>query len=101
MEDVCMTCANMCGVMLALVDVSKSKPLLYQFVWKIIKFIKNKKTKTWMRDNRDSIVHLPMIFMAKIHQMFMYLANFSQNSLITNKVELGNPTLIPDLSKLG
>jgi hypothetical protein len=24
MEDVCMTCANMCGVMLAIVDVSKS-----------------------------------------------------------------------------
>ncbi len=43
MEDICMTCANMCGVMLAIVDVSKSKPLLYQFAWKIIKFIEKKK----------------------------------------------------------
>jgi hypothetical protein len=43
MEDVCMTCANMCGVQLAIVDVSKSKPLLYQLAWKFIKFIKNKK----------------------------------------------------------
>jgi hypothetical protein len=30
MEDVCMTCTNMCGVMLAIVDVTNSKPLLYQ-----------------------------------------------------------------------
>jgi hypothetical protein len=44
MEDVCMTCANMCGVQLAIVDVSKfTKPLLYQFAWKIIMFIENKK----------------------------------------------------------
>ncbi len=43
MEDVCMTCANMCRVQLVIVDISKSKPLLYQFAWKIIKFIENKK----------------------------------------------------------
>ncbi len=43
-----------------------------------------------MRDNRDSIAHLPMVIMAKIPQMFMHLANFSQNSLNTNKVELGD-----------
>ncbi len=96
-----MTCANMCGVMLAIVDVSKSKPLLYQFAWKIIKFIENKKTKTWMRDNRDSIAHLPMILMAKIHQMFMHLANFSQNSLNTNKVELGDSNFDTRLVKTG
>jgi hypothetical protein len=45
MEDVCMTCANMCGVQLAIMDVSKSKPLLYQLALRFIKFIKNKKTK--------------------------------------------------------
>jgi hypothetical protein len=45
MEDVCMTCANMCGVQLAIVDASKNKPNLYQFIWKIIKFIESKKTK--------------------------------------------------------
>ncbi len=34
----------MCGVQLAIVDVSKfTKPLLYQFAWKIIMFIENKK----------------------------------------------------------
>jgi hypothetical protein len=101
MEDVCMTCANMCRVMLAIVDVSKSKPLLYQFAWKIIKFIENKNKKTWMRDNRDSIAHLPMVFMAKIHQMFMHLANFSQNSLNTNKVELGDSDFDTRLVKTG
>ena len=31
MNDVAMTCANVCGVQLAIVDVSTSKPILYQF----------------------------------------------------------------------
>jgi hypothetical protein len=57
MEDVCMTCANMCGVQLAIVDVSKSKPLLYQLAWKFIKFIKNK-NQTWMCNNKDGIAPL-------------------------------------------
>jgi hypothetical protein len=43
MEDVAMTCANMCGVQLAIIDVSTTKPLLYQFALKMIKFIENKK----------------------------------------------------------
>jgi hypothetical protein len=54
-----------------------------------------------MRDNRNSIAHSPMIFMAKIHQMFMHLANFSQNSLNTNKVELGNSDFDTRLVKTG
>jgi hypothetical protein len=68
MEDVCMTCANMCGVQLAIVNASKNKHILHQFVWKIIKFIENKKTKTWLHDNKELIVHLPMVFMGKIYQ---------------------------------
>ena len=43
MNDVTMTCANVCGVQLVIVDVSTSKPILYQFAWKLIKFIENKK----------------------------------------------------------
>jgi hypothetical protein len=89
MEDVAMTCANMCGVQLAIVDVSTNKPLLYQFALKMIKFIENKNTRTWMRDNMDAIAHLPMVFMGKTHQFFQHLASFSQNSINTNKVELG------------
>ena len=45
MNDFSMTCANVCGVQLAIVDVSTSKPILYQFAWKLIKFIENKKQK--------------------------------------------------------
>ena len=93
MNDVAMTCANVCGVQLAIVDVSTSKPILYQFAWKLIKFIENKKTKTWMRDNKDAIAHLPMVFMGKIHQLFQHLASFSQNSINTNKVEIGDVDL--------
>ncbi len=46
-----------------------------------------------MDDNKDTIVHLLMIFMGKLHQFFQLLASFSQNSLNTNKAEIGNSTL--------
>jgi hypothetical protein len=84
MEDVCMTCANMCGVKLVIVDDSKSKPLLYQLAWKFIKIIKNKKTKTWMHNNKDAITHMPMIIMGTLHQFFQHLASSSQNSINPN-----------------
>ena len=90
MDEVAMTCANICGVQLAMVDITAGKPLLFQFAWKVIRFIENKKTKTWMRDNSDCIAHLPMIFMSKIHQFFMHLASFSQNLINTNKIETGD-----------
>ena len=43
MEEVAMTCANICGVQLAMIDITAGKPLLFQFAWKAIRFIKNKK----------------------------------------------------------
>ena len=92
-DDVSRTCANMCGVMLAIVDVSKTKPLLYQVAYKFIKMIENKKTQTWMRENSDSIAHVPFVLMGKLHQCFQHLASFSQNSINTNKVELNDDTL--------
>ncbi len=93
MDDVCMTCTNMCGAMLAIVDVTKSKPLLYQVAWKFIKLIENKKMKTWMRKNSDNIAHLSFVLMGKIHKFFQSLALFSQNLINTNKVELNNSSL--------
>jgi hypothetical protein len=45
LNDVAMTCANICGVQLAIVDIVALKPILYQLAWKIIKFIENKKPK--------------------------------------------------------
>ena len=92
-DDVSRTCANMCGVMLAIVDVSKSKPLLYQVAYKFIRMIENKKMQTWMRDNNDSIAHVPFILMGKLHQCFQHLASFSQNSINTHKVEVNDNTL--------
>jgi hypothetical protein len=88
MEDVAMTCANICGVQIAIVNIASAKPLLYQFTIKLIKFIKIKKTKTWMHNNVDSLAHLPMVFMAKLHQFFQHLALFSQNFINTNKIKL-------------
>jgi hypothetical protein len=90
MEEVAMTCANICGVQLAMINITTGKPLLFQFAWKTIRFIENKKTKTWMRDNSNCLAHLPMVFMSKIHQFFMHLASFSQNSINTNKIETGD-----------
>jgi hypothetical protein len=76
MEEVAMMCASICGIQLAMVDILAGKPLHYQFARKMIRFFENKKTKTWMCNNSGSIVHLPMVFMAKIHQCFMHLALF-------------------------
>jgi hypothetical protein len=42
-----------------------------------------------------------MVFMAKIHQFFHHLANFSQNSLNTNKVELSDSDFDTRLVKTG
>ncbi len=89
MEDVAMTCGNICGVQLAIIDISLGKPLLYQFAWKLIKFIENKKINCWHTRNVLSLVHLPMLFMGKLHQFFQYLALFSQNSINNNIVEHG------------
>ncbi len=41
MEEVAMTCANICGVQLAMVVILAGKPLLYQFAWKMIHLIEN------------------------------------------------------------
>jgi len=46
-----------------------------------------------MRNNKDAIAHLPMVFMGKIHQLFQHLASFSQNSINTNKVKIGDADL--------
>jgi hypothetical protein len=46
-----------------------------------------------MSDNKDMLAHLRMIFLGKLHQFFQHLASFSQNSINTNKVEIGNSTL--------
>jgi hypothetical protein len=73
MEDIAMTCANICDIQLAITDISGGEPLLYQFTWNVIRFIENKKTKNWMHDNSDCIAHLPMVFMA--HQFFLLLAS--------------------------
>jgi hypothetical protein len=45
MEEVAMTCANICGVQLAMVDITAGKPLLFQLAWKVIRFIENKKNE--------------------------------------------------------
>jgi hypothetical protein len=89
MEDVAMTCAKMCGVQLAIVDVLTTKPLLYQFALKMIKFIENKKTRTWVRNNMMPLRIYRWFSWKKTHQFFQLLASFLQNSINTNKVELG------------
>ena len=37
MEEVAMTCTNMCGVQLVMmIDIAAGKPNVYQFAWKVI-----------------------------------------------------------------
>jgi hypothetical protein len=89
MEDVAMTCANMCGMQLVIIIIAAGKPLLFQYAYKMIHFSKNKKIVCWYACNAQQLVHLPMLFMAKLHQFFQNLALFSQNSINTNLVEHG------------
>ncbi len=89
MEDVAMTCTNICGVQLAIINIASGKPLLYQYRYKMICFIKNKKITRWYARNAHLLMRLHMLFMAKIHQFFLNLVLFSQNSVNTNLVEHG------------
>ncbi len=43
MEDVAMTCTNMCGMQLVIINIAAGKPLLFQYAYKMIRFIKSKK----------------------------------------------------------
>ncbi len=70
MKDVAMTCANICGVQLAIINVALGKPLLYQYAYKMICCIENKKFTCWYARNAHLLTHLHMLFMAKIHQFF-------------------------------
>jgi hypothetical protein len=79
MEDIAMTCTNICGMQIVIVDVVLAKPILYQFAIRLIKFIENKKATTWMRDNIDSLTHLPMIFMAIFSAPRFVLSEFDQH----------------------
>ena len=82
-----MTCANMCGMQLVIIIIAAGKPLLFQYAYKMIHFSKNKKIVCWYASNAQQLVHLPMLFMAKLHQFFQNLALFSQNCVNTNLVE--------------
>jgi hypothetical protein len=74
---------------LAIINVAEGKPLLYQYAYKMIWFIENEKFTRWYARNAQLLMHLHMLFMAKIHQFFQSLALFSQNSVNTNLVEHG------------
>ena len=63
-----MMCANMCGMQLAIINIAVGKPLLFQYAYKMICFIKNKKIACWYARNVQQLAHLPMLFMAKLHQ---------------------------------
>jgi hypothetical protein len=90
MDIIAKTYANICGIQLAIVDITAGKPLLYQYAWKMIRFIENKQFTHWHVHNAQSLAHLPMLFAQKLHQFFQHLASFSQNSVNTNLVEHGN-----------
>jgi hypothetical protein len=90
MDEVAKTCANICGIQHAIVNITAGKPLLYQYAWKMIRFIDNKQFTHCHEPNAQSLAHLPMLFAGKLYQFFQHLASFSQNSVNTNLVEHGN-----------
>jgi hypothetical protein len=67
---IAMTATNICGVQMANLNTSLKKPLLYQFAWKMLKHVKNKKFICWHACNSTSLGHLPIVFTGKLHQFF-------------------------------
>jgi hypothetical protein len=61
-KDVAMTCANMCGMQLAIINIAAGKPLLFQYAYKMICFIKNKKMPAGMRTMRSSLCTCPCFY---------------------------------------
>jgi len=87
-EDVVSACANICGIMFAIVDTTGSnKPILHQVVMKIILFIRERSTSIWMRDNKKDCAHLPYVFMWEIQKFLQALARFSKNSVNIRKIQ--------------
>jgi hypothetical protein len=81
MEEVAMTCTIICGIQLAMVNILASKTLLYQFAWKMIRLIKNKKQKLgcaitltasrtcpWFSWQKFTVFHAPCIVLTKFDQ---------------------------------
>ena len=89
-DDVSKTCANLIGVIMAMIDVNGTKPIIYQQAAKMLRFIENKNTRAWLNANESALAHLPFIFMSQLHSVFKACAGFSQNSINNNIVELGN-----------
>ncbi len=56
----------------------------------MIRFIVNKHFTCWHAPKAQSLTHLPMLFVGKLHHYFQHLASFSQNSINTNLVKHGN-----------
>jgi hypothetical protein len=56
----------------------------------MIRLIENMHFTCWHACNVQSLAHLPMLFVGKLHQFFQHLASFSPNSINTNLVEHGN-----------
>jgi len=80
MEEVAMTCANMCSVQLVMIDIA-AVTILYQFAWKVIWLIENKKTNLDARQRQSHRAptnvfygknslgfHAPHILLPKLHQ---------------------------------
>jgi hypothetical protein len=90
MDDVSKTCANLIGVIMAMIDVTGMKPIIYQQAAKMLRFIENKNTRAWLNANESALAHLPFIFMNQLHNIYKACASFSQNSINNNIVELSN-----------
>ncbi len=70
MDNVAKMCADICGIQIAINDITVGKPLLYQYAWKMIFFIENKNFTCWHVCNAQSLAHLPMLFCWKTTSFF-------------------------------
>jgi hypothetical protein len=82
MEDDAMTCANMCGMQLAIINIAAGKPLLFQYVYKMICFIENKKMPAGMHAMRSSLRTCPC-FLWQNFISFSKIWHFSPRTALT------------------
>jgi hypothetical protein len=72
MDEIAMTCANISGVQLAIINIPAGKPLLYQYYWEMIHFIGSKKLPTGMH----AMHSCSQLCMGKLHQFSQHMDFF-------------------------
>jgi len=95
-EDIVSACANICGIMFAIVDTTgDNKPMLYQVAMKIILFLRERTTSSWLCDNKNDWAHLPYVFMWEFRGSCNLWLNFPKTQSTSGRSKTTNQISTP------